>query len=452
MRDLTTGSETKSIILFALPMLFGNLFQQFYNMVDSWVVGRFIGTGALAAVGTCFPVVFLMLSLIMGVTMGSSVLVSQYFGAKDYGKVRKAVDAGYIFIFWASLAISVAGVASAGAIMRLLGVPEAIRPQATAYLRIIFAGSLANFGYNAVSAILRGLGDSKTPLYLLIIATLVNVVLDLVFVAVFHWGVEGAAWATVISQAVSFLGSFALLNKRGSYARIELRSIGFDRDVFKQSLRIGLPTGIQQTLVATGMMVLTRLVNGFGPAAMAGYAAAARLDTLASMPAMNLSNAISTFTGQNLGAGKPERVRRGHRSAILVGAGFSIAVTILVASFGGPLISIFSDDPAVIEVGRRYLLIVGSFYILFSTMFINNGLLRGAGDAFIPMISTILALWAVRVPLATLFAGKLGLGSDGIWWSIPAGWLVGAVFTSLYYRSGRWKGKALVRPRPAAEA
>ena len=452
MRDLTKGGETKTIIFFALPMLFGNLFQQFYNMVDSWVVGRFVGTDALAAVGTCFPVIFLMLSLIMGVTMGTSVLVSQYFGAKDYERVRKAVDAGYIVIFWAALAITAVGLASAGLIMRLLGVPPEILPQATAYLRIIFAGSLVSFGYNAVSAILRGLGDSKTPTVLLIIATVVNVVLDLVFVAVFHWGVEGAAWATVISQGISFLGSFFILNERNPYARINFRDLKFDREVFKLSLRIGLPTGVQQTLVAAGMMVLTRIVNGFGAASMAGFTAASRLDTLASMPAMNLGNALSTFTGQNLGAGKPERVRRGHRSAILVGAAFSVATSILVALLGGPLVSIFSADPAVIEVGRRYLLIVGSFYILFSTMFINNGLLRGAGDAFIPMISTILALWVVRVPSAMLFAGPLGLGTDGIWWSIPAGWLVGAAFTTLYYRGGRWKNKVLVRPLPDLES
>ncbi len=452
MRDLTKGSETSSIILFALPMLLGNVFQQFYNMVDSWVVGRFVGTGALAAVGTSFPVIFLMLALIMGVTMGTTVLVSQYYGAKDFDKVRKAVNTGYAFIFWAGIALTVAGVALAAPIMRLLGVPEEIMPEATAYLRIIFAGSLTTFGYNAVSAILRGLGDSKTPLYLLIAATLVNVVLDLVFVAVFHWGVAGAAWATVISQAISFLGSLAILDKRNPFVRVAPREVRVDRDIFRLTLRIGLPTGVQQTLVAAGMMVLTRVVNGFGAATMAGFAAASRLDSFAAMPAMNLSQALSTFVGQNLGAGKPERVRRGHLSAMAVGTGFSIFTSVLVMALGAPLVSIFSDDPGVIAVGARYLFIVGAFYVLFSTMFINNGVLRGAGDAMIPMINTILALWVVRVPLAILFSGPLGMGSDGIWWSIPAGWLVGAVFSTLYYRTGKWKDKALVRARPASEA
>jgi putative MATE family efflux protein len=448
MRDLTQGNETKEIILFALPMLLGNVFQQFYTMVDSWVVGRFVGTEALAAVGTSFPVIFLMLALVMGVTMGTSVLVAQYFGAKNFKKVREAVDSGYVFIFWMGLGVTALGLATTVPILRLLGVPAEIMPAATAYLRIIFAGSLTTFGYNAVSAILRGLGDSKTPLYLLIVATLVNVVLDLAFVAVFHWGVAGAAWATIISQAISFLGALAVLDSRNEFVRLDLRAIRFEREVFKQSLRIGLPTGIQQTLVAAGMMALTRVVNGFGATTMAGFAAASRLDTFASMPAMNLGQAMSTFVGQNLGAGKPERVRRGHLSAVIVGAGFSVATSILVMRFGGPLISIFSTDSGVIEIGARYLFIVGAFYVLFSTMFINNGVMRGAGDAMIPMVNTILALWVVRIPLAVFFSGPLGMGPDGIWWAIPAGWLVGAIFSTLYYISGKWKDKAVVRPRP----
>ena len=444
MRDLTKGNETKGIILFALPMLLGNVFQQFYTMVDSWVVGRYVGTAALAAVGTSFPLIFLMLALVMGVTMGTSVLVAQYYGAKDFKKVREAVDSGYVFIFWMGIGITLVGLATTVPLLRLLGVPPEIMPEAAAYLRIIFAGSLTSFGYNAVSAILRGLGDSKTPLYFLIIATLLNVALDLVFVAVFHWGVAGAAWATIISQAVSFLGALAILDSRNEFIRLDLRSIRFDREVFRLSLRIGLPTGVQQTLVAAGMMALTRVVNGFGAATMAGFAAASRLDSFAAMPAMNLGQAMSTFVGQNIGAGKPERVRRGHLSAVAVGAGISVATSLLVMLAGRELVSIFSTDAEVIEAGGRYLFIVGAFYLLFSTMFINNGVMRGAGDALIPMISTILALWVVRIPLAILFSGPLGMGADGIWWAIPAGWLVGAVFSTLYYQSGKWKDKTVV--------
>jgi len=209
---------------------------------------------------------------------------------------------------------------------------------------------------------------------------------------------------------------------------------------------IGLPSGVQQTMVAAGMMALTRVVNGFGTDVMAGFAAASRLDAFASMPAMNLSQAISTFTGQNLGAGKPERVKRGHLSAVAVGAAISVAVGAAVVFAGTPLMTMFSADPAVVAIGARYLFIVGVFYVLFSTMFINNGVMRGAGDAFIPMINTLLALWAVRIPAAIILSKYLG--PDGIWLSVPAGWAVGAAFSTWYYSTGRWKTKAVVRRKP----
>jgi len=446
MRDLTTGNETKSIIAFAVPMLLGNVFQQLYSMVDSAIVGRFVGKTALAAVGASFPVMFLMIALVMGVTMGTTVLVAQYYGARDRESVRRAVDTGYIVLFWAGLALTAIGLLVADPILRMLKVPADTYGEASTYLRIIFSGMLPMFGYNAVSAILRGLGDSKTPLWILIAATLANIVLDLVFVVGFGWGVAGAAWATVIAQGLSFLGALAWLDRRNEFVRLKIKALRFDRAIFVQSLRIGLPSGVQQTMVAAGMMALTRVVNGFGTDVMAGFAAASRLDAFASMPAMNLSQAISTFTGQNLGAGKSERVKRGHLSAIAVGAAISVAVGAAVVFAGTPLMTMFSADPAVVAIGARYLLIVGVFYVLFSTMFINNGVMRGAGDAFIPMINTLLALWVVRIPAAIILSKYLG--PDGIWLSVPAGWAVGAAFSTWYYSTGRWKTKAVVRRPP----
>ncbi|OHD22353.1 MAG: MATE family efflux transporter [Spirochaetes bacterium GWB1_59_5] len=445
MKDLTQGGETRTIITFALPMLIGNVFQQFYNMVDSIVVGNFVGTTALAAVGTAFPVIFLMISLVMGLTMGTTILVAQYFGAKADAKVRAAVDTGYITLFWAGLVMSIVGVLSTNAILTLLKVPADVFPEASAYLRIIFAGLLAMFGYNAISAILRGLGDSKTPLYLLMAASLLNVILDLLFVVVFGWGVPGVAWATVISQGASFAGGLIYVNKKNRLVSLNIKNLVFDKEIFKHSLRIGLPTGIQQTMVSLGMMALTRIVNGHGTATIAAFSAASRLDSFASMPAMNLSQAISTFTGQNMGAGKTERVKRGHLSAVIAGGAISIAVGAIVILFGKPLMGMFTSDAEVMAIGARYLTIVGATYLLFSTMFINNGVMRGAGDAFIPMINTILALWVIRIPCAILFSVYLGMGADGIWWSVPAGWLMGATFSTWYYLGGRWKRKAIVK-------
>lgn len=448
MKDLTKGDETRQLIWFALPMLLGNVFQQFYNMVDSFVVGRFIGTSALAAVGTSFPIIFFMLALITGVTMGSTVLISQFFGAKDMESLKKVITTSYIFIFAIGIVMTIIGVFSTNFILKALAVPDDIMPEAAAYLRIIFAGMLTTFGYNGVAAMLRGLGDSKTPLYLLIASTLINVVLDLVFVIVFKWGVAGAAWATIISQAISFFGAMIILDKKNQFVRLDYRNLRWDKTAFAQMMRIGLPTGIQQTLVSLGMMVLSRIVNEYGPITMAAYTAAARIDSIASMPAMNLGQAVTTFTGQNIGAGKTERVRRGHLSAIVVNTGISLIITLCVIFFGRQLMGIFTTDATVIEIGAQYLTIVGLFYAVFGIMFINNGVMRGAGDVFIPMINTLLALWLIRVPCALLFTRVFHMGTNGIWWSIPAGWLIGFAFSSWYYLSGKWKNKTIAKRRP----
>ena len=448
MKDLTKGDEATTLITFALPMLLGNVFQQFYNMVDSFVVGRFVGTNALAAVGVSFPVIFLLVALIMGITMGSSVLISQFFGARDRERLASTISTSYLFLFGAGIFMSVIGFFSVPFILNILAVPPEIYSEARSYMSIILGGMLITFGYNGVSAMLRGVGDSKTPLYLLIAASLMNVVLDLVFVIVFHWGVAGAAWATLISQAFSFITAMVIFNRTESHMKVELKKLSWNKEIFDSMIKIGLPTGIQQTLVSLGMMMLTRIVNEFGPATMAAYTAAARIDSFASMPAMNLSQALMTFTGQNMGAGKTERVKKGHRAAIIMNIVISLSITLLVTLAGHWLIGIFTTDSVVIDIGARYLLIVGFFYIIFGNMFINNGVMRGAGDVFIPMISSLLALWIVRIPCALLFTKVFGMGSDGIWWSIPAGWFIGFVFTTWYYRTGKWKTKVLVR-RPS---
>jgi len=451
MRDLTVGDEGPTLITFALPMLLGNVFQQFYNMVDSFVVGRFVSTNALAAVGVAFPVIFLLVALIMGITMGSSELISQFFGARDKARLASTISTSYIFLFVAGILMSIVGVAAVPLVLNLLAVPPEIYPDALSYMSIILGGMLITFGYNGVSAMLRGVGDSKTPLYLLIAASLMNVVLDLVFVIVFHWGVAGAAWATLISQAFSFIMAMVIFNRTESHMKVSIRKLAWDKEIFGSMIKIGLPTGLQQTLVSLGMMMLTRIVNGYGPATMAAYTAASRIDSFAAMPAMNLSQALMTFTGQNMGAGKTERVRKGHRSAIIFNLCISLSITLLVTLAGKWLIGIFTTDQEVIRIGARYLLIVGLFYIVFGSMFINNGVMRGAGDVFIPMISSLIALWLVRIPAALIFTRAFNMGSDGIWWSIPVGWFIGFAITSWYYRTGKWKTKVIAKRAPVPE-
>ena len=449
MKDLTTGNEARLIFNFALPMLIGNVFQQLYTSVDGIIVGRVLGKGALAAVGISFPVTFLLISLIMGVAMGTTILIAQYYGAGEMKKVKRTIDTAYIFLAVASLIITVVGLLLSGPILTLLKVPADVYPLAKQYLNIIFIGITAMFGYNSISAILRGLGNSKTPLYFLIIATLMNIGLDLLFIIVFKWGVAGAAWATIIAQAFSFLIGIVYLNRTHELFRFNLREMKFDREIFSLTFRIGLPNGIQHVMLSAGFMTLFRIVNEFGTAVTAAYTAATGIDSFASMPAMNLSMAVSSFVGQNLGANKPERVKRGHLAALGMSVAISLVMTAVAILLRKELISLYNMDPEVIYHGSRYLLIVGSFYVVFSVFFTTNGVLRGAGDTLTPLISTILSLWLIRVPAAALLSQKLG--PDGIWWAGPVGMVTGMVFTVLYYRSGRWKKKVVVQKAAALE-
>ena len=445
MRDFTHGNEAGHIFYFSLPMLMGNVFQQLYSTVDSIIVGNTLGKEALGAVGASFHVIFFLVSLFIGVTMGTSIIISQYFGAQDHEKIKRAMDTAYLSLFVASIFLAIVGVLASPGILRFLNTPEDILPQAVTYLRITFAGISTMVGFNATSAILRGIGDSKTPLGFLIVATVLNIILDLVFIILFGWGIAGAAWATVIAQGFSFIAGLVYLNRKHSLLRFQFRKLEFDRSVFVLSLKIGIPSGIQQMLVSAGMMALSRIVNSFGTPAVAAFAAAGRIDTFAGMPAMNLSLALSNFTGQNMGAGKPERVVRGYRAALAIASAISLCISLASVLFGRTLIGVFNSDPEVVRIGASYLAIVGMFYIIFSSMFATNGVIRGAGDTTYSMLNTILALWLVRVPVATLLSRRFG--TDGIWWSMPAGWAAGFLAAYVYYRSGRWKRKTIVRGR-----
>jgi putative MATE family efflux protein len=443
MHDLTNGKEGKLIFQFAAPMLLGNVFQQLFSVVDSIVVGKFVGKEALAAVGASFPVIFIMVSMIIGLVMGTTVVISQYFGAKDFVRVKRAIDTMYIYCAVAGVIATIIGILISEPLLRLLGLPEDIMPQAVQYLRIYLSGIIIFFGFNGTSAVLRGLGDSKTPLYFLIIATIANIILVVLFVGVFRWGVAGAAYATLIANGIAFGLAIYWLNRTHKLIRIAIRGLHFDREIFRQSINIGLPTGIQQTLVAMGALALMGIVNKFGTNVIAGYSVASRLDSLAMIPAMSFSQALSTFVGQNIGANKPERIRAGLIATIKMSGIVTIVTTLFIVLCGHFLMSMFTNDTEVIRLGDQYLTIVSTFYILFTMMFIYNGVTRGAGDTLIPMFISLLSLWIIRIPMAWFLSGKTG--ASGIWWSIPAGWLVGMTLSFAYYKSGRWKKKAVVK-------
>lgn len=444
MKDMTKGNEAKLIFYFALPMLVGNIFQQLYNTVDSIIVGKFLGKEALAAVGTSFPIIFLLVSLIMGITMGATILISQYFGAKDMKNVKKTIDTAYITLFIASIILTIIGLMIGGPVLKLMKVPPEIFQQSKEYLDITFIGLIGMFGYNSMSAILRGLGDSKTPVYFLIVSSIINIVLDLLFILQFNMGVGGAAWATIISQGISFVWSVIYLNKNHTVFKINVKAMKFDKEIFYKSVKLGLPGGIQQMVFSLGMMTMQGLINSFGGVTMAAFAAASKIDSFASMPIMNFGAAISTFVGQNIGANKPERVKKGLTTTLIMSTVLSIAISIVLILLGTPLVKLFTNDSSVVAEGLNYLYRVTPFYFVIGAMFIINGVVRGAGEAIFPMIASILSLWLVRLPVAYLLSSSLG--SNGIWWAIPIAWTFGFIITFLYFKSGKWKNKAVVRP------
>ena len=447
MRDLTTGKEGKLILLFTVPMLIGNVFQQLYNIIDSIIIGRYLGNEALAAVGASFPLIFTLISLIIGIATGTTIIIAQYYGARNITKVQQAIETMYLFIFGASILLSIAGNLGSTYIFRLIDLPESVIPQAVEYFNVYAYGFIFFFGFQGTSAILRGLGDSKTPLYFLVIATVMNILLDLLFVVIFKWGISGVAYATIISQAGAFFSIIIYLNKFHKTIQFNLLRLRFNRDIFSKSLKIGLPTGFQQTFVAVGMLALYKVVNMFGTTVIAAYAVAMRIDSFAALPAMNFSAALSSFVGQNIGANKLERVRSGMLATLRMTSLISLGVTIIAWIFAEQIMQVFTTDQAVVEAGKDYLYIVSAFYILFSAMFVMNGVLRGAGDTLIPMFITIFALWVIRIPASWFLVQHFG--PKGIWWGIPVAWGIGAVFSYIYYRTGRWRSKSVVKAHSA---
>lgn len=443
MRDLTQGNEAKVIIYFALPLLAGNFLQQAYSLTDSVIVGKFVGKEALAAIGASYPIFYALIAFVIGIGSGATVVISQYYGAKDFEKVKQATSTIFIFLFYASLVLTVAGIVGSDAIFRLLNVEEEIIPMASQYFRIYMVGMVAFFGFNTISSVLRGMGDSLTSFWFLIIATVTNIVLDILFVIVCGWGLAGAAVATVVAHFVAFASGAWYLHRKHAIISFNIREMTFSRKLFFQSLNIGLPTGFQQTFIALGLMALIRIVNNFDSSVLAAYTVASRIDSMAAMPAMSLSSALAAFVGQNIGAGRFDRIKRGYYTSMLIAWGISILFMTVVYLGGESLMKMFTTDVDVVRYGVDYLVVVSSFYIVFSSMFITHGMLRGAGATLVPMFISLIALWLGRIPLAVLLSSHWGV--DGIWWAIPFSWIVGMTGSIAYYMTGKWKNKAVVK-------
>lgn len=443
MKDLTVGKEGRLIFQFAMPMVVGNILQQLFSIADTIIVGKFIGKEALAGVGASFPIIYTLIAFVIGIGSGATILIAQYFGAKDMDRVQKSIETIFIFLFIASIAVSILGITFSREIFEILNTGNDVMPEAITYFNIYMIGMVAFFGFNSISSILRGLGDSKTPLIFLIIATIVNIILCLTFVVIFKWGVAGAAFATVIAHFVAFISGLIYLNKRNSLFKLNLFKLRFNKEIFYKSLKLGLPTGFQQTFIALGLVALIRIINNFDTSVLAAYSAASKIDALASMPALNFASALSAFVGQNIGAKKIERIKKGLHTTLLMSTLFSLLIMGITFLWGDKLMQMFiaSNEPEVIRHGVQYLIIVSSFYVVFSAMFIYHGALRGAGDTIFPMIISIFSMWLIRIPLSVWLSKHYG--SDGIWWSIPIGWSIGFIITLIYYNTGRWKKRGL---------
>lgn len=436
---MTEGNPFNLILTFAFPMFIGNIFQQLYNMVDSIVVGNYVGKIALAAVGTGFPIIFLMASLFIGLGMGATILISQYIGAGDYENVRKTSQTIYTAMLLSSIPISMLGIIFCEPILLLINTPLDVLPMAKQYMLIIFAGMIGSFGFNINAGILQGFGDSKSSLLFLAIATVINIVLDLLFVMVFGWDVPGVAIATIIAQTFSWIFGIIYMKRKYDVLKFKISRFYFDMGIFKKILKLGLPSGIQMSLFSVGVMSMQSLVNGYGADFMAGFNAANKIDTFAFMPIQSISNALTTYTGQNIGAGRLDRVHKGTVTGITVSVTISLLALIIIP-LGPSMLRLFNSEAGVIDAGMIYLNNVMPLYVLLSILFTLNAVVRGAGESIIPMVSSLTSIWLGRIPSAYYIAANLG--KEYLFYSYGIGWVLGMLITGTYYVTGRWKTKS----------
>ncbi len=437
-RDLTKGNITKGIVLFALPMIAGNLLQQLYNIADTLIVGRALGRNALAAVGSAYTLMTFLTSVFLGLSMGAGALFSICLGKQDKPSLRSAVAHALGMILGVTLLLNAAVYLFLDEILLFLQIPAELAADMRTYLLIIFAGLLATSVYNFFACLLRAVGNSVAPLWFLGISALLNIGLDLLFVLVFHWGIAGAAAATVFSQYVSGVGLLAytfLRCREFLPSRAELR---FRREILRELLDLSMLTCAQQSAMNFGILLIQRLVDSFGPITMAAFAAAVKIDTFAYLPVQDFGNAFSTFVAQNFGAGRTERLRRGFRQALLLSAGFSVVLSALVCIFAHPLMHIFvqTGETEVLAAGVRYLRVEGAFYAGIGCLFLLYGFYRAVKRPGMSVVLTVISL-GTRAALAYALAGTLG--EIGIWAAIPIGWALADLTGLGYYLLRRTK-------------
>ncbi len=441
--NMTEGSPARHIIRFAIPLLIGNLFQQFYNLVDSMVVGNYVGKNALAAVGTCGSMNFLFFSLSSGLAIGIGIIVSQYFGAGDEKNVRSTIANSFYVLGGMGIIVSIFGILICPTILRLLSTPDHIIGDSITYMRTTCLGIVAIATYNGVAAILRALGDSKTPLYFLMLSSVINVVLDLTFVLHFNLGVMGVALATIIAQAISAVTSLIYACRTMPYFKLTRDELRPHKDIILKSFRLGVPVALQNSMIAISSMVLQGVVNSFGEVVMAAYTITNRIEQVIQQPYGSLGAAITTYSGQNLGANKPDRVRKGFRQATLMVLVFSLCMIPVAYLLGPKIVGLFVKEQDVIAIGSRALRITSLTYFGLGMIYVPRALLNGCGDTGFSMINGVTEV-ACRIIFSQIFIRIPVLGYMAVWLTTGATWTTTGVVCVLRYLSGKWKTKSIV--------
>ena len=432
--DMTEGNITRHIISFALPLLIGNVFQQLYNTVDTWVVGNYVSNEAFSAVGTVGPIINMLIGFFMGLSSGAGVVISQYYGAKRNQEVHDTVHTAMVMTIIMGVAFTAIGLAMTPFMLRLMNTPENVMPESTAYLTIYFSGILGLMVYNIGAGILRAVGDSQRPFYFLVVCALINTVLDLLFVLVFRMGVEGVALATVIAQSTSALLVVITLMKTDTCIKLRLRDLKINFAMLGKIFRVGIPAAIQMAITAFSNIFVQSYINYFGDNCMSGWTAYAKIDQLLFLPMQSIALASTTFVGQNLGCNQVERAKKGVSQALLIAMVSTVVLMIPVMAFASPVVAFFNSKEEVVEIGTMLLHWLSPFYVLCCFNQIYSGALRGAGNSRAPMIIMLSSFVAFRQVYLFIMA-RAWNEIIPIAMSYPAGWLLCSTLTAVYYHS-----------------
>ncbi|MDY4519510.1 MAG: MATE family efflux transporter [Candidatus Spyradocola sp.] len=454
-KDMTVGKPMSNIVQFSIPLLIGNLAQQLYATVDSIVVGHYVGDGALAAVGASGPIINMLIVLFVGIATGAGIMVSQYFGAKQQEQLSKTMGNCVTLTFLAGTLMTIVGVLLTRPVMALLNTPDDIYEMACTYMMICFVGMIGGGYYNIISGVLRGLGDSVFPLIILLICCVLNTVLDVLFVAVFRWGIAGVAWATIISQTIS--GALCLLRllRMRNVVHITWKTLKLDKFYALQLARLGLPSGITQAIFSLSMIVVQSLTNSMGTNVIACNTVVMRVDGFAMMPNFTFGTAMTTFAGQNMGAGLIDRVHRGTRDGMKLAVGCAVILTACILLFGENLMHMFTQTAEVVALGMQMMRTIAVGYIAMAITQVLSGVMRGAGDTMTPMWISLITTVALRVPIAYIWAyftrtPAYPTGSpEALFFSLLISWVMGAIINIIAFRNGKWRTKSITGVKAA---